>query len=102
MDFSWFPHYLPMILYGIWLTLLLLVISITVGFAFAVPIGLVQVTGPRWLKWLFVAACWLGRKNSRSGMVTGENPGRRRDRKSRRPVDRLQTGQYDTPSFLAR
>jgi polar amino acid transport system permease protein len=57
MDFSWFPHYLPMILEGIWLTLLLLVISIVIGFALAVPIGLVQVTGPRWLKLLAAGFC---------------------------------------------
>jgi polar amino acid transport system permease protein len=57
MDFSWFPHYLPMIVKGVWLTLLLLAISITIGFALAVPIGLVQVTGPRWLKWLAAGFC---------------------------------------------
>jgi polar amino acid transport system permease protein len=57
MDFSWFPKYLPLILHGIWLTLLLLVISIVLGFILAVPIGLVQVTGPRWLKWLAAGFC---------------------------------------------
>jgi polar amino acid transport system permease protein len=57
MDFSWFPQYLPLILYGIWLTLLLLAISIVIGFILAVPIGLVQVTGPRWLKWLAASFC---------------------------------------------
>jgi polar amino acid transport system permease protein len=57
MDFSWFPHYLPMILKGSWLTLLLMIISISIGFALAVPIGLVQVTGPRWLKWLAGGFC---------------------------------------------
>lgn len=57
MDFSWFPHYLPMIVKGVWLTLVLLVISISLGFALAVPIGLVQVTGPRWLKMLASGFC---------------------------------------------
>jgi polar amino acid transport system permease protein len=57
MDFSWFPKYLPLILNGIWLTFLLLVISLTIGFLFAIPIGLVQVTGPRWLKWLAASFC---------------------------------------------
>jgi polar amino acid transport system permease protein len=57
MDFSWFPQYLPMILKGIWLTLLLMVISLSIGFALAVPIGLAQVTGPRWLKWLAAGFC---------------------------------------------
>jgi polar amino acid transport system permease protein len=57
MDFSWFPKYLPLILNGIWLTFLLLVISLTIGFLLAIPIGLVQVTGPRWLKWLAASFC---------------------------------------------
>jgi polar amino acid transport system permease protein len=57
MDFSWFPVYLPLILKGISLTLVLLVISLVIGFALAVPIGLVQVTGPRWLKWLAAGFC---------------------------------------------
>lgn len=57
MDFSWFPKYLPMIINGIWLTFLLLLISIVVGFILAVPIGLVQVTGPRWLKWIAASFC---------------------------------------------
>ena len=37
MDFSWFPVYLPLILKGISLTLVLLVISLVIGFALAVP-----------------------------------------------------------------
>jgi len=57
MDFSWFPQYLPMILKGIWLTLLLMLISLSIGFALAIPIGLAQVTGPRWLKWLAAGFC---------------------------------------------
>jgi polar amino acid transport system permease protein len=57
MDFSWFPHYLPMILHGIYLTLLLLVTSLVIGFALAVPVGLAQVTGPRWLKWIAGGFC---------------------------------------------
>jgi polar amino acid transport system permease protein len=57
MEFSWFFQYLPMIIHGLWLTLLLLAISLAFGFALAVPIGLVQVTGPRWLKWLASGFC---------------------------------------------
>ena len=57
MDFSWFPKYLPLILNGIWLTFWLLIISVVVGFLLAIPIGLVQVTGPRWLKWLAASFC---------------------------------------------
>jgi polar amino acid transport system permease protein len=57
MDFSWFPQYLPMIIKGIGLTLVLLVISLVLGFMLAIPVGLVQVTGPRWLKWLAAGFC---------------------------------------------
>ncbi len=56
-DWSWFPHYLPMIVYGLWLTILLLVVSCTVGMVLAIPIGLVQVTGPRPLGWLAAGFC---------------------------------------------
>ena len=49
MDWSWLPKYLPMLLGGISLTLQLLVFSMVFGLILAVPIGLVQVTGPKWL-----------------------------------------------------
>jgi polar amino acid transport system permease protein len=49
MVWDWLPKYAPLLLHGLWLTLLLLVISIVVGFLLAIPLGLVQVTGPRWL-----------------------------------------------------
>jgi polar amino acid transport system permease protein len=52
---SWLPEYFPLLLKGLWLTLLLLVISVVAGFLLAVPIGLVQVTGPAWLA---VTARW--------------------------------------------
>lgn len=51
-NWSWFPDYLPLIIRGIWLTLQLFVISCVLGFILAVPIGLVQVTGPPWLAFL--------------------------------------------------
>jgi polar amino acid transport system permease protein len=57
MDFSWLPQYLPMIIKGIGLTLVLLAISLVFGFLLAIPVGLVQVTGPRWLKWLAAGFC---------------------------------------------
>lgn len=49
MDFSWLPKYLPLLTQGLWLTIQLLVISCVFGFLLAIPIALVQVTGPRWL-----------------------------------------------------
>ena len=46
---DWIPTYAPLLLKGLWLTLLLLVLSVVFGFVMAIPIGLVQVTGPPWL-----------------------------------------------------
>lgn len=49
MQWYWVGEYLPDFLSGILITLKLLVYSIVIGMALAIPIGLVQVTGPRWL-----------------------------------------------------
>ena len=57
MDFSWIPQFWPLILYGLWLTIVLLVLSCFFGMLLAVPIGLVQVTGPRPLAWLASGFC---------------------------------------------
>ena len=57
MDFSWLPKYLPLLTDGLWLTIQLLVFSVIFGFILAVPIGLVQVTGPRPLAWAARAFC---------------------------------------------
>ena len=46
---DWIPTYMPLLLNGLRLTLLLLVLSVVLGFLMAIPIGLVQVTGPPWL-----------------------------------------------------
>jgi polar amino acid transport system permease protein len=51
-NWSWFPTYLPLMIKGLSLTLQLFVISVVFGFILAVPIGLVQVTGPPWLAFL--------------------------------------------------
>lgn len=51
MVWDWLPKYAPLLLYGLWLTILLLVFSVVIGFIMAVPLGLVQVTGPKPLKW---------------------------------------------------
>jgi polar amino acid transport system permease protein len=57
MDWSWFPHYAPLIIYGLWLTIVLLVVSCVIGMLLAIPIGLVQVTGPAPLAWLAAGFC---------------------------------------------
>ena len=54
-DWSWLPAYAPLLPRGLWLTFQLLVFSCVFGFLAAIPIGLVQVTGP-W--WLAVSARW--------------------------------------------
>jgi len=57
MVWDWLPEYLPRFMEGLWLTIQLLVISITIGMALAIPIGLVQVTGPRPFAWLAKGFC---------------------------------------------
>ena len=48
-QWSWMATYYPLLIKGLWLTLLLWVFSCALGMVFAIPIGLVQVTGPHWL-----------------------------------------------------
>lgn len=50
-EWGWLPKYLPLLANGFWLTLKLLVLSLVFGMLLAIPIGLVQVTGPRWLSY---------------------------------------------------
>ncbi len=59
MRWDWLPNYSDKILLGLWRTLWLLVSSIILGFLLAVPLGLVQVTGPRPLNWLAYGFCTL-------------------------------------------
>ncbi|MEE9375993.1 MAG: ABC transporter permease subunit [Rhizobiaceae bacterium] len=49
MDWSWLPEYAPDLWNGFWLTVKLLLVCSTLGMALAIPIGLVQVTGPKYL-----------------------------------------------------
>jgi polar amino acid transport system permease protein len=57
MTWSWLPEFLPDLLHGLWITLLLLGLSTVFGAILAVPIGLVQVTGPWPLAMLANAFC---------------------------------------------
>ncbi len=57
MQWYWLPEYAPKFLEGLWLTLQLLGISVFFGMCLAIPIGLVQVTGPRPLAWAARAFC---------------------------------------------
>jgi polar amino acid transport system permease protein len=51
MRWDWISTYSDVLLIGLWRTVWLLVVSLVLGFLFAVPLGLVQVTGP----WVFSA-----------------------------------------------
>ena len=51
-EWSWLPKYLPLLLKGLWITIQLLVLSSFFGMLLAIPIGLVQVTGPSWLAFI--------------------------------------------------
>lgn len=51
MRWDWLPTYLPLLIHGLYVTLFILVFSVVVGFAMAVPIGLVQVTGSLPARW---------------------------------------------------
>ncbi len=57
MDWSWIPEYSDRLISGFWLTLQLLLMSATMGFMLAIPIGLVQNTGPKWLSMIARGFC---------------------------------------------
>ena len=57
MVWDWLPEYVGRFGEGLLVTLQLLAMSIAIGMALAIPIGLVQVTGPRWLGAIARAFC---------------------------------------------
>lgn len=57
MNWTWLPEYFPLLMQGLWLTIQLLVLSMVFGMILAVPVGLVQVTGPKWLAAIAKAYC---------------------------------------------
>lgn len=59
MRWDWLPKYSDRLLLGIWRTVWLLVLSVVIGFVFAVPLGLAQVTGPKLLAWPARGFCTL-------------------------------------------
>ena len=59
MDWTWIPQYAPKLMDGLWLTLQLTFLSILFGMMLAIPLGLVQVTGPKWLGLLAFGFCTL-------------------------------------------
>ena len=57
MDWSWLPKYLPMLPEAIFVTLQLVVFTMIFGLLLAIPLALVQVTGPKWLATLARGYC---------------------------------------------
>ncbi|MCB1385406.1 MAG: ABC transporter permease subunit [Nitratireductor sp.] len=57
MVWDWLPVYFEQLLGGLWVTLQLVVICAGFGMAAAIPIGLVQVTGPKWLANIALGFC---------------------------------------------
>jgi polar amino acid transport system permease protein len=49
MDWSWLPKYLPMLPHAIFVTLQLVAFTMFFGLLLAIPLGLAQVTGSKWL-----------------------------------------------------
>ncbi len=59
MHWDWLPGYVPDFIDGTLITLQLMGLSVVIGMLLAIPIGLVQVTGPRWLAISARAFCTL-------------------------------------------
>jgi polar amino acid transport system permease protein len=49
MRWDWIPQYYDLALQGLWRTIWILVLTCTLGFMLAVPLGLAQAAGPFWL-----------------------------------------------------
>ena len=49
LRWDWIPRYAGLGVQGLWRTLWLLGLSVAIGFALALPLGLAQAAGPRWL-----------------------------------------------------
>lgn len=61
MVWDWIPEYAPRFAEGLWVTIQLCLLSLFFGFLLAIPIGLVQVSGPKWLGLLARGYCTLFR-----------------------------------------
>lgn len=57
MDWSWLPKYLPMLPHAIFVTMQLVVFTMIFGLLLAIPLGLAQVSGPKWLATLAREYC---------------------------------------------
>lgn len=61
MVWDWLPEYAWRFVEGFWITIQLFSLSLFFGFLLAIPIGLVQVSGPKWLGLLARGYCTLFR-----------------------------------------
>lgn len=61
MVWDWLPTYALRFVEGFWITIQLFSLSLFFGFMLAIPIGLVQVTGPKWLGMIARSYCTLFR-----------------------------------------
>ncbi|NIZ10943.1 ABC transporter permease [Pseudooceanicola sp. HF7] len=57
MDWSWLPAYMPRLWEGLGITMLMLVVSVVLGFILALPLAIAQVVGPLPLRWLALSFC---------------------------------------------
>ena len=57
MRWDWLPNYFSLALQGMWRTIWLLVVTALLGLSLAIPLGIVQVTGPWWLSLPAKAFC---------------------------------------------
>ena len=57
MRWDWISEYSVRLVEGVWLTIELMALAIFFGMALAIPLGLVQVTGPRPLAWIAKGFC---------------------------------------------
>ncbi|MFN3548195.1 MAG: ABC transporter permease [Mesorhizobium sp.] len=49
MRWDWIERYWPLALQGLWRTIWILAVTCALGFLLAIPLGLAQAAGPRWL-----------------------------------------------------
>lgn len=49
LRWEWIPDYLPLFAEGLWRTIWILAVTVVLGSALAVPLGLAQAAGPWWL-----------------------------------------------------
>lgn len=61
MVWDWLPEFAWRFVEGFWITIQLFTLSLFFGFLLAIPIGLVQVSGPKWLGLLARGYCTLFR-----------------------------------------